>query len=89
MVVDGGLVDLQVGEVEMIRQLIRRIEKSEVPLAEEEPQFEAIKEKYSRGQPLSFEEQDLVFKLAGKAGEWEKAVESSASTEPEQTLPGC
>jgi hypothetical protein len=89
MVVDGGLVDLQVGEVEMIRQLIQRIEKSEVPLAEEEPQFEAIKEKYSRGQPLSFEEQDLVFKLVRKAREWEKAVESSASTEREQILPGC
>ena len=80
---------LQVGDTETIRQLIQRIEKSEVPLAEEEPQFEAIKEKYSRGQPLSFEEQDLVFKLASKAGEWEKAVESSARTEPEQTLPGC
>jgi len=70
-------------------QLIRKIVESEVPLSEEESKFQAIREKHDKGQPLTVEEQDLVLKIATKADEWEKDVESSALTEREETLPGC
>lgn len=72
-----------------LARLIRRIVESEVPLADEESKFETIKDKRDKGQSLSLEEQDLVLKLAKKADEWEKDVESSALTEREETLPGC
>ncbi|HZY95169.1 MAG TPA: hypothetical protein VFE98_10010 [Candidatus Bathyarchaeia archaeon] len=72
-----------------VGQLIRKIVESEVPLSEEESKFEAIKEKHTKGQALTLEEQDLVLKIAKKADEWEKDVESSALTEREETLPGC
>jgi len=80
---------LQLGGMESIEKLIRRIEKAEVPLGEEESKFERIKEKHARREPLTPEEANLVLELAKKAEEWERAVESSARTEPEQTLPGC
>jgi len=80
---------LQLGGMEPIDRLIRRIEKAEVPLREEETRFESIKEKHTRREPLTSEETNLVLELAKKAEQWEKAVESSARTEPEQTLPGC
>jgi hypothetical protein len=72
-----------------LAQLIQRIVESEVPLADEESKFEIIKEKHAIGQSLTFEEQELLLKLAKKAAEWEKDVESSALTEREETLPGC
>ena len=80
---------LQLGGMESTERLIRRIEKAEVPLREEESKLEKIKEKHARREPLTPEEANLVLELARKAEEWEKAVESSARTEPEQTLPGC
>ena len=80
---------LQLGGMEPIDRLIRRIEKAEVPLREEETRFESIKEKHTRREPLTSEETNLVLELAKKAEQWEKAVESSARAEPEQTLPGC
>lgn len=72
-----------------VGQLILKIVESEVPLSEEESKFEAIREKHAKGQPLTIEEQDLVLKIAAKADEWEKDVESSALTDREETLPGC
>lgn len=72
-----------------LAQLIQRIVDSEVPLADEESKFETIREKHAKGQALTLEEQSLVAKLARKADEWDRDVESSASTEPEETLPGC
>ncbi len=80
---------LQLGDMEPIEKLIRRIEKAEVPLGEEESKLEKIKEKHTRREPLTPEETNLVLELAKKAEQWEKAVESSARTEPERTLPGC
>ncbi len=72
-----------------VGQLIRRIVESDVPLSEEESRFETIREKHAKGESLTVEEQNLVLSLASKADEWEKDVESSALTEPEETLPGC
>ncbi len=80
---------LELGGVDSIDRLIHRVEKSEVPLGDEQEKFEAIKEKQARRLALTPEERDLVLKLAKKAEEWEKAVESSAITERDQTLPGC
>jgi hypothetical protein len=80
---------LQLGGVDSIDRLIQRIEKSEVPLGDEEEKFETIKEKQSKREALTNEEKNLILKLAKKAEEWEKAVESSAITERDETLPGC
>src|SRR5713101_8577010 len=85
----GRKMALQLGGMDSIGRLIQRIGKSEVPLGEEEEKFETIKEKQARREELTPEDRNLVLKLAKKAEEWEKAVESSAITEPEQTLPGC
>jgi hypothetical protein len=80
---------LQLGGVDSLDRLIQKIEKSEVPLGEEEEKFETIKDKQSRRESLTPEEKNLILKLAKKAEEWDKAVESSAITERDQTLPGC
>jgi hypothetical protein len=80
---------LQLGSVDSTDRLIQRIEKSEVPLGDEEEKFETIKEKQARRVALTPEEGDLVLKLAKKAEEWKKEVEPSAITERDQTLPGC
>ena len=80
---------MQVGATESTAQLIQMIEDSEVPLSEEEPAFQAVKQKHAKGESLTIEEQNLVYKLAMKAREWNTAVESSAMTEREETLPGC
>lgn len=72
-----------------LAKLIQSIVESGVPLADEESRFETIKEKHAKGQSLTFEERELVLKLARKADEWDRDVESSASTEREETLPGC
>ncbi len=70
-----------------IRKLIEKVEKSQVPLAEEAEPFEKIKAKTSRGEHLDKNELDLLARLASKAGKWEKSVEASALTEPKDTLP--
>lgn len=72
-----------------LAKLIQRIVESEVPLADEESRFETIRKKHTKGQSLTFEERDLVLKLARKADEWDRDVEASALTEPDETLPGC
>ena len=64
------------------------IEKSQVPFGESAPIFTRIKAHVEAGNPLSAEEHERLLDLVKKAKDWEKAVESSAMTEPEETLSG-
>jgi hypothetical protein len=70
------------------RRLIVIIEKSQVPFGESAPVFAKIKAQVDAGKPLSGEDQEHLLDLVKKAKDWEKAVESSAMTQPEETLPG-
>ncbi len=70
------------------RDLINVIEDSHVPLAEEERTLSSIIEKVRRGERLTGKEDDFLRKLADKAKEWQRAVQSSADTEPEHTMSG-
>jgi len=70
------------------RRLILMIEKSQVPFGESAPIFARIKAHVEAGNTLSAEEHEHLLDLVKKAKDWEKAVESSAMTEPEETLSG-
>ncbi len=70
------------------RDLIRIIDDSRVPLAEEEQTLSSIKEKVRQGKPLTKEEGRFLRGLMNKAREWQKAVQSSADTEQEHTFAG-
>ena len=70
------------------RTLIDAIEKSQIPFGESEPIFSRIKAQVDAGRVLSAEDYDHLLGLVKKAKDWEKAVESSASTQPEETMGG-
>ncbi len=70
------------------RELIRIIDDSSVPLAEEENMLSPIRVKVKRGDRLTKKENEFLRKVADKAREWQRAVQSSAETEPEHTLSG-
>ncbi len=70
------------------RRLIAIIEKSQVPFGESAPVFAKIKAHVEAGNPLSAEDHENLLELVKKAKDWEKAVETSAMTEPEETLSG-
>ncbi len=68
--------------------LIRIIDDSHVPLAEEEQTLSSIKEKVRQGKPLTKEEDRFLRGLTNKAREWLKAVQSSADTDRDHTFAG-
>ncbi len=70
------------------QELIRIIDDSNVPLAEEEHTLSSIREKVRRGERLTGKEDEFLHQLVNKAKEWQRAVQSSADTEPEHTLSG-
>jgi len=70
------------------RRLIAIIEKSQVPFGESASIFARIKAQVDAGNPLSGEDQEHLLELVKKAKDWEKAVESSAMTQPEETMSG-
>ncbi len=70
------------------QMLIKLIDDSKVPLAEEESKFSSIKSKVRRGLPLSNEERGFLEKLVSKAEQWEAGVRSSKNTDPNDTLSG-
>ncbi len=69
---DGRPATVSIAEA---RSLIAMIEKSQVPFGESAPVFAKIKSHVEAGNPLSAEDHD-------------KAVETSAMTEREETLSG-
>jgi len=70
------------------RRLIAMIEKSQIPFGESAPIFAKVKAQLEAGKPLSVEDHEHLLGLVKKAKDWEKAVESSAMTEPEETMSG-
>lgn len=64
------------------------MEKSQVPFGESAGTFARLKAKIEKDQPLTGEEMDQLRRLVKIARDWEKGVESSAMTEPEETLAG-
>ena len=70
------------------RRLIVEIEKSQVPFGESASLYARIKAQVDAGRVLSSEEYIHLQDLAKKAKDWEKAVQSSARTLPEETLAG-
>lgn len=69
-------------------KLIRIIENSRVPLGEEESKLQRIKAKVEHDEPLSQEDEAVLARLVEKANKWEKGLESSADTAPEDTMSG-
>jgi hypothetical protein len=70
------------------QKLLTLVEKSQVPFGESAPIFARIKAQVDAGKNLSIEDYKHLLKLVEIAKDWEKAVKSSAMTEPEETLSG-
>ena len=69
-------------------KLIRIIENSKVPLGEDESKLQRIKARVEHDEPLSEEDEAVLTRLVEKAHKWEKGLESSSDTDPEDTMSG-
>jgi len=70
------------------RRLLAIVEKSQVPFGESAPIFAKIKAQIDSGESLSVEDHEHLLQLVKIAKDWNKAEESSALTEPDETLSG-
>jgi hypothetical protein len=70
------------------RRLLAIVEKSQVPFGESAPIFTRIKAQVDSGRSLSVEDHEHLLRLVKIANDWNKAEESSALTEPDETLSG-
>lgn len=70
------------------RRLVAIIEKSQVPFGESAPTFNRIRAQVEAGKELSTEDYEHLLGLVKKAKDWNRDVESSAETSPEETLAG-
>lgn len=70
------------------QRLLAIVEKSQVPFGESSHVFEQLKSKINRREELSTDDHEQLLKLVKAAEDWERAVQSSARTEPEETLAG-
>ena len=70
------------------RRLLAIVEKSQVPFGESAPIFARIKAQIDSGKALSVEDYEHLLRLVKIAKDWNKAEESSAMTEPDETLSG-
>jgi hypothetical protein len=70
------------------RRLLAIVEKSQVPFGESAPLFARIKAQIDAGKSLNVEDYEHLLRLVKIAKDWNKAEESSAMTEPEETLSG-
>ncbi len=68
--------------------MVAVIEKTQVPFGESAGIWAKIKLKIEASEPLTEAEYAQLQRLVSIAREWEKGVESSARTEPEETLAG-
>jgi hypothetical protein len=69
-------------------KMLAAIEKTQVPFGESAGILAKLKLKIEANESLTGEEFAQLQRLANLAREWEKGVESSARTEPEETLAG-
>jgi hypothetical protein len=70
------------------RRLLAIVEKSQVPFGESAPIFAKIKAQLDSGKSLSVEDHEHLLRLVKIAKDWNRAEESSALTEPGETLSG-
>ena len=70
------------------RRLLAMVEKSQVPFGESAPIFARIKAQIDSGKSLSVEDHEHLLRLVKIAKDWNKGEDSSAMTEPEETLSG-
>ena len=70
------------------RRLLAIVEKSQVPFGESAPIFARIKAQIDSGKSLSVEDHEHLLRLVKIAKDWNKGEESSAMTEPDETLSG-
>jgi len=70
------------------RRLLAIVEKSQVPFGESAPIFARIKALIDSDRSLSVEDHEHLLRLVKIATDWNKAEESSALTEPDETLSG-
>ena len=70
------------------RRLLAMVEKSQVPFGESAPVFAKVKAQIDSGKSLSVEDYEHLLRLVKIAKDWNKAEESSALTEPDETLSG-
>ena len=77
----------KVGNSEAVR-LLSIIEKSQVPFGQSADVYNRLKTKVEANEQLTMEEHEQLKQLVKLARDWEKGVESSAMTEPEETLAG-
>jgi len=70
------------------RRLLAIVEKSQVPFGESAPIFARIKVQIDSGKSLTAEDHEHLLQLVKIAKDWNKAEESSALTEPDETLSG-
>ena len=77
----------KVGDAEAHR-LLAIVEKSQVPFGESANLYSRLKAKIESERQLTTEEYEQLLRLVKIAKDWEKGVESSARTEPEETLAG-
>ena len=69
-------------------RLLAVVEKSQAPFGESADIYLGLKAKIESGRGLTSEEFQQLERLVKIARDWEKGVESSARTEPEETLAG-
>jgi hypothetical protein len=70
------------------RRLIAIVEKSQVPFGESAPMFAKVKAQVDADKSLSVEDYEHLLRLVKIAKDWNKAEESSALTEPDETMSG-
>jgi predicted outer membrane protein len=79
---------LSTTELEQARKMLAVIEKSQTPFGESAGILAKLKLKIEANEPLSQEEHRQLQRLVNLSRDWDKGVENSAQTEPEETLAG-
>lgn len=74
--------------LEQARKMLAVIEKTQVPFGESAGILAKLKLKIEANESLTVDEFAQLQRLVNIAREWEKGVENSARTEPEETLAG-
>ena len=76
------------GNPEDAHNLLTIVEKSQVPFGQSADTYNRLKTKIDSGKQLTASEFEELQRLVKIAKDWEKGVQSSAVTEPKETLAG-
>jgi hypothetical protein len=84
----GGQVRQVSTQMQEARKMLAVVEKSQTPFGESAGILAKLKLKIESNESLNQEEFRQLQRLVNIARDWEKGVESSAQTEPDETLAG-